>query len=98
MLECSKKSKCVRYFFSGSSFMESDQACEQCADGAHWRHDNPCMGPTLSQIGPVQRHKVTDVVCDKHTSLGRGFLQDHRVCGALPLEVIDAAGINTSLP
>lgn len=56
------------------------------------------MGPAFSQIGPVQRHKVTDVVCDKHTSLGRGFLQDHRVCGALPLEIIDAAGINTSLP
>ncbi|MDF0676428.1 MAG: hypothetical protein P0120_19160 [Nitrospira sp.] len=78
--------------------MESDQACEQWADGSHRRHDNPCMVLALSQIGPVQRYKVTDVVSDKHTSLGRGFLQDYRVCGALLLEVIDAAGINTSLP
>jgi hypothetical protein len=56
------------------------------------------MWPAFSQIGSVQYHKVADVVRDEHTSLGRGFLQNHRVCGALPLEVINAVGINPSLP
>jgi hypothetical protein len=41
---------------------------------------------------------MADVVRDEHTSLACGFLQDHRVRGTLPLEIIDAVGINASLP
>lgn len=56
------------------------------------------MGLAFGQVGPVQRHKVTDVVCDEHTSLSRRFLQERRIRPALPLEIIDAVGINASLP
>jgi len=41
--------------------MERDQACEQCADGSHRCHDNPCMGSAFGQIRPVQHHKVADM-------------------------------------
>jgi hypothetical protein len=41
---------------------------------------------------------VTDVVGDEYMPLGRGFVQKHRICGALLQEVINAVGINPSLP
>jgi len=54
--------------------MKRDQTREQCADRSHRCHDNPRMGAAPGQIGPMQRHKVADVVCDEHTPLGCGVL------------------------
>ncbi len=93
-----EKSKRVRHLFHSGRAMERNQACEQSADRSHWCYNDPRMRSSFSQIRLVECHKVTDVVCDDHTSLDCGFLQDHRVCGALPLEVINAVGIYAPLP
>ena len=78
--------------------MERHQASEQCADGAHRRHHNPCMGAPLGQIGVMQYHEVLNVVRDDDVSVGRTGLEQRGIRPTLSPEVVDVVGIDTPCP
>ncbi len=77
--------------------MERDQAREQCAYRSHRCHDNPRMRSAIGQIRLVQRHKMANVVCDDHTPMGCGVLEDSCIRPALLMEFIDVVNIDASL-
>ena len=78
--------------------MERYQASEQCADGAHRRHHNPCMGAPLGQVGVMQCYEVTNVVRDDDASGGRTGLEQRGIRATLLPEIVDVVGINASCP
>ena len=78
--------------------MECYQASEQCADGAHRRHHNPCMGAPLGQVGVMQRHEVANVVRDDDASVGCTGLEQRGIRPTLLPEVVDVVGIDAPCP